>query len=95
VEGRSANRDCLLGIFGRLTATCRRADGTASLFASGGGLGLQDGRRALVADPVHETYTASNENNLINAYYERPAMLALAGNVAAGEFLTLAAALAP
>ncbi len=58
MAGRSANRDCLLGIFGRLTATCRLADGTASLFASGGDLGLQDGRRALAADPVHETVTA-------------------------------------
>ncbi|NEA39815.1 class I SAM-dependent methyltransferase [Streptomyces sp. SID11385] len=29
-----------------------------------------------------EAYAAANETNLINAYYERPAMLALAGDVA-------------
>ncbi|MFJ8334868.1 class I SAM-dependent methyltransferase [Streptomyces sp. NPDC094437] len=29
-----------------------------------------------------EAYTAANETNLVNAYYERPAMLALAGDVA-------------
>src|SRR5690349_7319755 len=32
-------------------------------------------------DSFAEAYAASNENNLINAYYERPAMLALAGDV--------------
>jgi ubiquinone/menaquinone biosynthesis C-methylase UbiE len=32
-------------------------------------------------DSFAEAYAAENENNLVNAYYERPAMLALAGNV--------------
>ncbi|MEU0254184.1 class I SAM-dependent methyltransferase [Streptomyces sp. NPDC006184] len=34
-----------------------------------------------------EAYTAENEANLINAYYERPAMLALAGDVAGRRIL--------
>ncbi|MEV7394734.1 class I SAM-dependent methyltransferase [Streptomyces sp. NPDC091215] len=34
-----------------------------------------------------EAYTAENETNLINAYYERPAMLALAGEVAGRRIL--------
>lgn len=33
------------------------------------------------------TYAAENENNLVNAYYERPAMLALAGDVAGHRVL--------
>ncbi|WP_275466660.1 class I SAM-dependent methyltransferase [Streptomyces noursei] len=33
-------------------------------------------------DSFAEAYSAENENNLVNAYYERPAMLALAGDVA-------------
>ena len=46
-------------------------------------------------DSFAGAYAASNENNLVNAYYERPAMLALAGDVAGvGGFSTLAAALA-
>src|SRR4051794_24122922 len=32
-------------------------------------------------DRFAEAYAAENENSLVNAYYERPAMLALAGNV--------------
>ncbi|WP_156756145.1 class I SAM-dependent methyltransferase [Actinokineospora pegani] len=32
-------------------------------------------------DSFAEAYSAENENNLVNAYYERPAMLALAGEV--------------
>jgi ubiquinone/menaquinone biosynthesis C-methylase UbiE len=32
-------------------------------------------------DSLAEGYTASNENSLVNAYYEQPAMLALAGDV--------------
>ena len=32
-------------------------------------------------DGFAEGYAAANENNLVNAYYERPAMLALAGDV--------------
>jgi SAM-dependent methyltransferase len=38
-------------------------------------------------DGFAEAYAASNENNLINAYYERPAMLALAGEVAGRRIL--------
>jgi len=38
-------------------------------------------------DGFAEAYTASNENNLINAYYERPAMLGLAGDVAGRRIL--------
>ena len=33
-------------------------------------------------DSFAEAYSADNEANLLNAYYERPAMLALAGDVA-------------
>ncbi|CAM5670113.1 2-methoxy-6-polyprenyl-1,4-benzoquinol methylase, mitochondrial [Streptomyces avidinii] len=38
-------------------------------------------------DGFAEAYTAENENNLVNAYYERPAMLALAGEVAGRRIL--------
>lgn len=38
-------------------------------------------------DGFAEAYAASNESNLINAYYERPAMLALAGEVAGRRVL--------
>ncbi|MFE3032179.1 class I SAM-dependent methyltransferase [Streptomyces canus] len=38
-------------------------------------------------DSFAEAYTAENESNLINAYYERPAMLALAGEVAGRRIL--------
>ena len=38
-------------------------------------------------DSFAEAYTASNENSLVNAYYERPAMLALAGDVAGRRIL--------
>src|SRR5689334_23944769 len=38
-------------------------------------------------DSFAEAYSAENENNLVNAYYARPAMLALAGDVAGRRFL--------
>jgi SAM-dependent methyltransferase len=38
-------------------------------------------------DSFAEAYTASVETNLINAYYERPAMLVLAGDVAGRRIL--------
>ena len=38
-------------------------------------------------DSFAEAYTASNETNLLNAYYEPPAMLALAGDVAGRRIL--------
>ncbi|MFI2762311.1 class I SAM-dependent methyltransferase [Streptomyces echinatus] len=38
-------------------------------------------------DGFAEAYSAENENSLVNAYYERPAMLALAGDVAGRRIL--------
>lgn len=38
-------------------------------------------------DSFAEAYTAENETNLVNAYYERPAMLVLAGDVAGRRIL--------
>jgi len=38
-------------------------------------------------DDIAEAYSAENEANLVNAYYERPAMLALAGDVAGRRIL--------
>jgi SAM-dependent methyltransferase len=38
-------------------------------------------------DSFAEGYAASNETSLVNAYYERPAMLALAGDVAGRRIL--------
>ena len=38
-------------------------------------------------DSFAEAYTAENETSLINAYYERPAILALAGDVAGRRIL--------
>ena len=45
-------------------------------------------------DSFAGAYTASNETNLINAYYERPAMWPWPGMWLACGFSTLAAALA-
>lgn len=38
-------------------------------------------------DSFAEAYSAETENNLVNSYYERPAMLALAGDVAGRRIL--------
>jgi SAM-dependent methyltransferase len=38
-------------------------------------------------DSLAEAYSAENETSLVNAYYERPAMLALAGDVAGRRIL--------
>ncbi|MEU0598064.1 class I SAM-dependent methyltransferase [Streptomyces sp. NPDC006393] len=38
-------------------------------------------------DSFAEAYAAENENSLVNAYYERPAMLALAGDVTGRRIL--------
>jgi SAM-dependent methyltransferase len=46
-----------------------------------------DSAQANDYDSLAESYTAENENNLINAYYERPAMLELAGEVAGRRIL--------
>ena len=43
-------------------------------------------------DSFAEAYSAENEASLFNAYYERPATLALAGDVAACGSSTQAAA---
>jgi len=50
------------------------------------------GRRAAPApatayDSIAEGYTAENETSLVNAYYERPAMLELAGDVTGRRIL--------
>src|SRR5437879_9521392 len=46
-----------------------------------------DPRRVNDYDVLAEAYTASNETSLFNAYYERPAILALAGDVAGRRIL--------
>src|SRR5215204_5845201 len=38
-------------------------------------------------DTFAEAYSAETENSLVNAYYERPGMLALAGDVAGRRIL--------
>ncbi|MFI5863905.1 class I SAM-dependent methyltransferase [Streptomyces sp. NPDC051546] len=47
----------------------------------------QDAGRVNDYDGFAEAYAAENENNLVNAHYERPAMLALAGDVAGRRIL--------
>ncbi|MGV9840319.1 class I SAM-dependent methyltransferase [Nocardia niigatensis] len=79
-----------------VTRVARATSGSAR------GLACQDGRMtqvpeecALPTDPARandydsfaELYTAENETNLYNAYYERPAMLELAGDVAGRRIL--------
>ena len=46
-------------------------------------------------DSFAEAYSAETEANLVNAYYARPAILALAGDVAGRGSSTPAAAPAP
>ncbi|MER5890214.1 class I SAM-dependent methyltransferase [Streptomyces sp. NPDC001941] len=46
-----------------------------------------DRPRANDYDSFAEAYTSENETNLVNAHYERPAMLALAGEVAGRRVL--------
>ena len=43
--------------------------------------------RANDYDRIAEGYSAENEANLVNAYYNRPALLALAGDVAGRRIL--------
>lgn len=47
----------------------------------------RDQDRANHYDGFAEAYSAENENSLVNAFYERPAMLALAGEVAGRRIL--------
>ncbi|UJW31879.1 class I SAM-dependent methyltransferase [Saccharothrix sp. AJ9571] len=47
----------------------------------------QDAPPADGYDGLAEAYTAENDNSLMNAYYERPAALALAGDVAGRRIL--------
>ena len=49
--------------------------------------GAADPPRVNDYDVLAEAYTASNETSLFNAYYERPAILALAGDVAGRRIL--------
>ncbi|MBL1078843.1 methyltransferase domain-containing protein [Nocardia sp. 2] len=46
-----------------------------------------DSARAYDYDGIAEGYAAENESSLLNAYYERPAMLDLAGDVAGRRIL--------
>ncbi|MGC5582911.1 hypothetical protein [Ornithinimicrobium sp. W1665] len=46
-------------------------------------------------DGFASAYSHANEANLLNAWYERPAMVQLAGEVQGRRVLTLAAARAP
>jgi SAM-dependent methyltransferase len=46
-------------------------------------------------DSLAEAYAAENETNLVNAYYERPAMLELAGDVAGRRILDVGCGTGP
>ncbi|MBP2703202.1 class I SAM-dependent methyltransferase [Microbispora sp. RL4-1S] len=48
---------------------------------------LADSAQVNDYDSFAEAYSAENETSLVNAYYERPAMLALAGDVAGRRIL--------
>src|ERR1700727_1054808 len=50
-------------------------------------MGFMPDKGANDYDGIAEAYSAGNEANLVNAYYERPAMLALAGDVAGRRIL--------
>lgn len=54
-----------------------------------GSAGAEDSTHPTVNDydRFAQAYTADNEHNLVNAYYERPAMLALAGHVTGRRIL--------
>jgi SAM-dependent methyltransferase len=52
-----------------------------------GGTEIPERRRANDYDAVAAAYSAENDDSLANAYYERPAMLALAGDVAGHRIL--------
>lgn len=54
-----------------------------------------DPARANDYDSFAEAYAAETENNLVNAYYARPAMLALAGDVAGRRILDAGCGPAP
>ncbi|CDO29710.1 hypothetical protein BN979_02508 [Mycolicibacterium vulneris] len=49
--------------------------------------GSTDPTRESPYDSFAEGYTAENETSLLNAFYERPAMLELAGNVTGRRIL--------
>lgn len=59
----------------------RTADATETFARSADRDGAND------YDGFAEAYSAENENNLVNAHYERPAMLTLAGDVAGRRIL--------
>jgi 2-polyprenyl-3-methyl-5-hydroxy-6-metoxy-1,4-benzoquinol methylase len=59
----------------------RATDGPESLTPSA------DPARVNDYDSFAEAYSAENENSLVNAHYERPGMLALAGDVAGRRIL--------
>ena len=71
---------------GRMPHDHNPADGIAARLVSPSAVAA-DPRRINDYDSFAEAYTASNETNLINAYYERPAILALAGDVTGRRIL--------
>jgi SAM-dependent methyltransferase len=71
---------------GRMPHDHNPADGIATRLVSPSAVAA-DPRRINDYDGFAEAYTAANETNLINAYYERPAILALAGDVTGRRIL--------